>query len=226
MEAMVKRRKIFISHKSIDHDLAIRFKDELVGLGLKDHEVFLAEEIHPGAEWSADILKALSDSHTLLLLYTDPSHDWDWCLFECGFFAGKQVTDEKRYQLICVNSGNARTAPLQMWQDVSSRDALEGVLKQYCEGDEYFKGVNPDAARRGVSDKTAQELWNEFLQRKPATTPSQWAETLKRRRLMIYITTDAMKTNDVGWSGAHASHAVADRWRRVSAPVSCFRARC
>jgi hypothetical protein len=120
-------------------------------------------------------------------------------LFECGFFAAKRVTDEsQKYQLICVNSGNARPAPLQMWQDVSSRDALGDVLRQYCEGDGHFEEVNPDAARLRVYDKTAQELWNEFVQRKPAATPPQWAETLKRRRLMIYITTDAMKSIEQG----------------------------
>jgi len=64
MEAITKeRRMIFMSHKSTDRDLAIRFKDELVSLGFKDAEVFLAEEIPPGEEWSREILEALVSSH-------------------------------------------------------------------------------------------------------------------------------------------------------------------
>jgi hypothetical protein len=61
MDNLVKeRRKIFISHKSADRDLATRFKDELVLLGFKDTEVFVAKEILPGEEWSKEILDALA----------------------------------------------------------------------------------------------------------------------------------------------------------------------
>jgi hypothetical protein len=61
MDNLVKeRRKIFISYKSADRDLATRFKDELVLLGFKDAEVFVAEEILPGEEWSKEILDALA----------------------------------------------------------------------------------------------------------------------------------------------------------------------
>lgn len=89
-------------------------------------------------------------SHTLLLLYMDPSHDWNWCLFECGCFAVKRVTAKvDRYQLICLNSGNARPAPLHMWQDVSSQDVFENLLAQYCAGDAHYVGVNPDTVNRG-----------------------------------------------------------------------------
>ena len=115
------------------------------------------------------------------MLYTDPSHDWDWCLFECGCFAAKRFTAEgDRYQLICVNSGSARLAPLQMWQDVSSRDFFERLLEQYCMGNEHYEGVNPDAVHLGAHRRTAQNLWIEFVQRVPSV-PQEWAETLKRR---------------------------------------------
>lgn len=137
-------------------------------------------------------------SHTLLLLYMDPSHDWNWCLFECGCFAVKRVTAKvDRYQLICLNSGNARPAPLHMWQDVSSQDVFENLLAQYCAGDAHYVGVNPDTVNRGVHRQTAQNLWTAFRQRVPSA-PQEWAETLKRRRLLIYITAEAMKDTEQG----------------------------
>ncbi|HEX5243543.1 MAG TPA: toll/interleukin-1 receptor domain-containing protein, partial [Tepidisphaeraceae bacterium] len=86
-----ERLRLFISHKSADRDLAKKFKDRLVILGFRDSEVYLAEEIQPGDSWHDDIMKALRESHALIFLYTDPSHDWDWCLFECGFFAGSKT---------------------------------------------------------------------------------------------------------------------------------------
>lgn len=137
-------------------------------------------------------------SHTLLLLYMDPSHDWNWCLFECGCFAVKRVTAKvDRYQLICLNSGNARPAPLHMWQDVSSQDVFENLLARYCAGDAHYVGVNPDTVNRGVHRQTAQNLWTAFRQRVPSA-PQEWAETLKRRRLLIYITAEAMKDTEQG----------------------------
>jgi hypothetical protein len=137
-------------------------------------------------------------SHTLLLLYTDASHDWNWCLFECGCFAVKRVTAKvDRYQLICLNSGNARPAPLHMWQDVSSQDVFENLLAQYCAGDAHYVGVNPDTVNRGVHRQTAQNLWTAFRQSVPSA-PQEWAETLERRRLLIYITAEAMKDTEEG----------------------------
>ena len=197
-DLMQVRRKIFISHKSVDRDLATRFKDELVRLGFKDDDVFVAEEILPGEELNKEILDALVGSHTMLLLYTDPSHDWDWCLFECGCFAAKRVTAAgDRYQLICLNSGNARLAPLQMWQDVSSQDAFEDLLAKYCAGDAHYVGVNPELVTRRVHRQAAEDLWTAFRQRVPSV-PQEWAETLKRRRLLIYITAEAMKEIEQG----------------------------
>ena len=58
--------------------------------------------------------------------------------------AAKRVTAKvDRYQLICLNSGNARPAPLHMWQDVSSQDVLENLLAQYCAGACALRGSEP-----------------------------------------------------------------------------------
>ncbi len=99
--------------------------------------------------------------------------------------AAKRVTAKvDRYQLICLNSGNARPAPLHMWQDVSSQDVLENLLAHYCAGAAHDMGVNPDTVNRGGHRQTAQTLWTAFRQRVPSA-PQEWAKTLKRRRLLI-----------------------------------------
>lgn len=54
-----ERLHIFVSHKSSDKELAETFKTRLIGLGFRDDEIYLAEEIQPGSSWRDDIVKAL-----------------------------------------------------------------------------------------------------------------------------------------------------------------------
>lgn len=79
--------KIFISHKSIDKELASRVKDVLQGLSPKKITAWVSgEDIADGADWNRAIKRQLAESHLLLLLYTRESFEWDWCLYEAGLF--------------------------------------------------------------------------------------------------------------------------------------------
>jgi len=43
-----------------------------------------------GTEWRPVILNKLRAANILIFLYSDPSLHWDWCLYETGYFDGRQ----------------------------------------------------------------------------------------------------------------------------------------
>ena len=133
-------------------------------------------------------------SEVLIFLYTDPSFDWDWCLFECGFFAGLPDLDGRKRRLLCLNSGIGRPSPLDCWQDVSSAVLLGKELKKIGvqTGSDFVK-------RAGFTDFAAN-LWTKLTLRVPEKTdaaadevPDATTVALKQRRMSIVVTPKAMQ---------------------------------
>ena len=124
-------KRIFISHKSRDKEAA-KAIDEILNLaGGKELKTFLSERIHPGVTWPQEIWDNLKRSDWLILLYTDPSEEWDWCLFEAGFAAGVGTS-----RLICLHTEEVmQPKPLQQWQSVrvNDKDEMENFLKNLLE---------------------------------------------------------------------------------------------
>ncbi len=108
---------IFISHKLKDKKLAETIKKKLGVLGGVQLEMFLSENIAFGYNWDDEVHAALERSDWLFLLYTDPSAEWDWCLYETGYFsagikAGKHAP-------ICLHSpGIVPPNPIVRWKTV------------------------------------------------------------------------------------------------------------
>ena len=79
--------KVFISHKHEDHALAIAVKEALEGLQPGRVDCFVSGvDITAGMDWRREIRSALGQSHLLVLLFTAPSKNWDWCLYEAGLY--------------------------------------------------------------------------------------------------------------------------------------------
>ena len=120
-------KRVFISHKSRDKYAATVIDGILRKAGGANLKVFLSERIEPGVEWSNEIWEKVKKADWLILLYTDPSDEWDWCLFEAGFFAGGGKTG-----LICLHTKDViQPKPLQQWQSVhvNDEDEMEQFLK-------------------------------------------------------------------------------------------------
>jgi len=49
-----------------------------------------AEKLRVGDEWSKKIHSELNRADWLVLLYTTANENWDWCIYEAGYFAGRQ----------------------------------------------------------------------------------------------------------------------------------------
>lgn len=150
--------EIFISHKSTDSDraLAERFKQCLVLAGVPHESVFIAEELHPGGQWQPAILQALQSSQIFYLLYTDPSYDWDWCLFEAGYWLGIRASHVESGQLICINAGVGQPSPLDQWQDIHDETTFTQHLMdlfnrkptlEFLSGRSFVGSVLPEAQK-------------------------------------------------------------------------------
>jgi hypothetical protein len=93
---------IFISHKHEYEPAARAIKSTLSKWGAKNVKVFISEEIPPGEDWFKWIQDRLAESNILLLLFTEPTLSWDWCLYEAGLFQHIDGTDFRR--VICLHS--------------------------------------------------------------------------------------------------------------------------
>lgn len=120
---------IFISHKNKDSIAALELKEILKKLGPTDGlEVFTSEHIEGGENWFKWIQEHLVKSNLLLLLYTDSTDDWDWCMFEAGLFTDLKGGDTKK--VVCIHSTKERPKPLKHLQGVRAEEKdLEKFLK-------------------------------------------------------------------------------------------------
>jgi hypothetical protein len=115
--------KVFVSHKSADSVLADRIIRELKA-SMDDVGFFLSEEIPKGRDWRKKIEGELFSSSHLLLLYTDSSLDWSWCLYEAILFLENVPdSDDEHHFVYCIHApGTTPPDPLNRFQTVASRD--------------------------------------------------------------------------------------------------------
>jgi len=102
---MSEKVNVFISHKSEDEATALRVRDILKGFDDDQNpiiEFHLSEEIPGGAEWYKWITNQLKLSNILILLFTDPTRNWDWCLYEAGLF--DLMDGDHHRRTICLHS--------------------------------------------------------------------------------------------------------------------------
>lgn len=92
--------RVFISHKQPDEASAIAIRDALAQFS-GDLEFFISgDNINAGEDWQARLRTELRDSDLLLLLFTEPTRDWDWCLYEVGLFTTLEGDVEE--PVVCI----------------------------------------------------------------------------------------------------------------------------
>ena len=124
---------IFISHKHEDEMAARGIKQILQKFDNEKDPVlnfFISEEILGGANWYEWIKSKLEESNLLLLLFTDVTKSWDWCLYEAGLFDRLDENHHKR--TICLHSSSTTPPePLQQLQAFAAHpDRLKTFLRQ------------------------------------------------------------------------------------------------
>jgi len=155
---------VFISHKQEDHALAVVVKDAIEGLNPKRIKCFVSGvDITAGRDWRREIRSVLARSHILVLLFTAPSKNWDWCLFETGLYTRFDRTEI--HSVVCLFSlGETPPSPLTDLQGVPAttdkvRDFLEALCRRTWDvSDDWRTGaLAPDIAKKSVKD-AAQKI--------------------------------------------------------------------
>jgi hypothetical protein len=130
--------KVFISHKHEDHALAVEVKKALEGLASRPKQIdcFVSGvDITAGMDWRREIRSRLAKSHLLMLLFTAPSRNWDWCLFETGLYTRFDKLEKSEVSaVVCLfNPSQASPSPLADLQGVPADiDKLRAFLDLIC----------------------------------------------------------------------------------------------
>jgi hypothetical protein len=154
---------VFISHKHDDHALAVEVKKALQGLaGPKLIDCFVSGiDITAGMDWRRQIRGVLARSHLLVLLYTTPSRNWDWCLYETGLYTSFDHAEKNEVSsVVCLfNPGQASPSAIADLQGVPAeagkvRDFLNVLCHQTWKiSDDWRQGaLAPDVAPKRVDD--------------------------------------------------------------------------
>jgi len=158
--------RVFISHKQEDHALAAVVKKAIQSLNKDLIDCFVSGvDITAGRDWRREIRSALARSHILLLLFTAPSKNWDWCLFETGLYT-RFDRSEIRSVICLFNPADASPSPLADLQGVpANADKVRALLNSLCRrtwevSDDWRRGaLAPDitsskleAAARAIAD--------------------------------------------------------------------------
>ena len=145
--------RVFISHKQEDHALAVEVKRAVEGLDPELIDCFVSGvDIAAGMDWRREIRSVLAESHLLVLLFTAPTKNWDWCLYETGLYTRFDLADPR--SVVCLSAaGQGSPSPLADLQgvpvDVERLGAfLDVVVPQDLGG---FRRLAPRAA--GARDR-------------------------------------------------------------------------
>ena len=125
------RFRIFISHKHDDHAFAESLERQLEGLSDRIKCFVSGVNLTAGADWNAEIRSQLLVSHLLILLFTEPSKNWDWCLYEAGLFTSLG----EEHSVVCLyRAEDGSPRPLSNLQGVPVEpQAVQRFLTQLCE---------------------------------------------------------------------------------------------
>jgi hypothetical protein len=170
---MTDTLNIFLSHKHEGAETARGIKACLTQL-TEDGKlnVFLSEEIVAGDEWFAWIQRQLGASNLLLLLFTDKTMSWDWCLYEAGLFQDLDAdTDTDRRRVVCLSGVEHIPSPLKHLQAVDlSRKSVKKFLIDLYLGTEltgFASPLSPWLAKVPETlDKAAEDI-SQLMARKP-----------------------------------------------------------
>jgi len=110
---------LFISHKREIGRQVLHLSEELESLGKGKLRVFSSEQLPATAEWRPEVIKKLQQSNWLLLLYTDPTTTWDWCMYETGFFDSHQCLWGGRNLTVMHRHDDQVPNPVLSWKSVA-----------------------------------------------------------------------------------------------------------
>ncbi len=144
---------VFLSYKSKDEEIAREVVDVLRRNSANKLQItFQAEftEKFGGEKWREKIREEICRSNWFILLFTDPSDDWDWCLYEAGLFEAQLTSADRLY---CLHHAESPPSPLEVYQSVSATKTDIGKFLR-----QVFIEPNPVAGMQALNPVLEDQL--------------------------------------------------------------------
>ena len=124
--------RVFVSHKHDDHAFAVQVKHVLERVSGRIECFVSGSDLSAGTDWNIEIRAHLQKSHLLILLFTEPSRNWDWCLFEAGLFTSLGLAED--HAVVCLYRAQGTSPrPLSNLQGVPvEAEALQRFFNTLC----------------------------------------------------------------------------------------------
>ena len=142
------QHKVFLSRKDSDKDAVAKIGKEM-GVYATEVDFVSQDDLPAGVDWHDWLRDQLASSHLLIVFTTAPSDDWDWLLYEAGWFTRLEPDDE--LPLVCMHTSDNPPDPLKHYQSVHIDVAsVKGFLKSLY-GESELKGME-DEINRVIAD--------------------------------------------------------------------------
>ncbi|HEY7044339.1 MAG TPA: toll/interleukin-1 receptor domain-containing protein [Nocardioidaceae bacterium] len=161
------RFRIFISHKHEDHALALATHQALESLTPTVECFVSGVDIVAGSDWNREIRTQLAQSHLLVLLFTQPTQTWDWCLYETGLFTRFEA-DEVTAVVSIFSADSGAPRVLANLQGVEARhEAVNRFLTALCKetwrvSDDWRLGALAPRVKPAQIERAAAKIVNAF----------------------------------------------------------------
>ncbi len=144
---------VFFSYKKKDESAAKEIVTVLRKFAGERLKITYAAEFKGdivGKHWRSKIREEIHHANWFILLFPDPSDDWDWCLYETGLFESQFTSADS---LICLHHPDTKIPnPIEGYQAVSATiPDVEAFLDTVYRKDNPVFGL--DAINPHVDDK-------------------------------------------------------------------------
>lgn len=153
---------IFISHRHEEKVLADIVNRHLQHWGIAKENIFQSSDAEGGSPvWGGvkqGIIKALTTTNLLILIYTHDMHDWSYCMWECGLALNPGTEDTNIIVFQCTQD-----VPELFQENLRILPTMEGMLQfttQFHKMDNFFP--NQPAFKPKESNEIIRERAERF----------------------------------------------------------------
>lgn len=149
-------RKIFISHRHDDSRIASALRKQLQSWGIPEESIFQSSSNKQsgkiGRSIKGDIRQFLEEAKLVILIYTHPEVNWDYCMYECGLATNPGSVQTNVIVFQCTASQpRVFNDELLISTDY---DGIHRFTHQFHKKNDFFPGLPayiPDFGEEGMS---------------------------------------------------------------------------
>lgn len=207
---------VFISHRHDDKALADVIRQTFLrfsGGSIRIHQSSSAQAEGPqgGRNLTTQLRKLLEEASALILVYTEPAEDWQYCMWECGLATAgapdtRVVLFECTGQIPKIFEGEVRV-------NVRDRESVQRFMNEIFTKDQFFPGFGKRTNFKDNGEEVvaaAEELCGQFdklLFAGEARPPGDWPSAPFIKLSLTFDHLDAIE---------RASEAGSEEARRVT----------